>query len=360
MKPIVRTSLYIMFILSITLFIFGCFSEGKMSNKANEKNSNEISKKQLELSTWVTDWQQKAALQDVGKMIEGLDSIQLFAAYFNDKDQLFYTEDMLKAIPELFKLGDQANLQSIDLTLVNDRFNGDGTITQKDTKLLTRLIQTPESRHAHIENIIGLVSQYNFQGVEVDYEKIPKDEWNKMALFYEELYLRLQEENKSLRIVLEPSAPIEKIHLPKGPTYILMAYNLFGNHSGPGPKADKAFIKKMTDKMSHLPGEPVIAFSTGGFSWSKNGKTKALTEVEAFDLSKRSSTEVQRDSDSGVLYFDYVETATSETRTVWYADITTLMTWIEVAENEGISRIALWRAGGFQQTTNEKINRRFE
>lgn len=34
-----------------------------------------------------------------------------------------------------------------------------------------------------------------------------------------------------------------------------MCYNLFGTHSGPGPKADRAFLEQMVARMSNIPAK---------------------------------------------------------------------------------------------------------
>lgn len=244
----------------------------------------------------------------------------------------------------------------VDLTVVNDRFTEDGLAVQKDSMLITRLMATPESRRAHIDDIVDTVSTYNFEGVEIDYEKVKDEDWDNVCAFYEELYQRLQQGGKPLRIVLGPRMPIEKLTLPEGPTYIMMAYNLYGTHSGPGPKADYAFIAKMGKKMDQLPGEHVMAFATGGFDWPESGKITALTEQEAAQLSMQSVKSPKRDQGSGAVYFDYID---SENRkhTVRYADARTLAQWMESEKKAGYYKIALWRMGGFEQATLDFLNR---
>ncbi|WP_303968664.1 hypothetical protein [Sporosarcina ureae] len=70
-----------------------------------------------------------------------------------------------------------------------------------------------------------------------------------------------------MRIILEPNVDVEQYDFPTGPVYVMMAYNLNGGHSEPGPKADNKFIHKVVRKLSTLPGQPVIALLAGGFSW---------------------------------------------------------------------------------------------
>lgn len=289
-------------------------------------------------------------------MADGLSSVQVFAAYFDHTNHLFYTPENKEAIPKIMKIAAQGSAVNVDLSIVNDQFKKDGTAIQKDSELITKLMSTAKSRRAHIKDIVNMVNEYDFHGVEIDYEKIKDEDWDNVSAFYEELYQKLKSMGKPLRIVLEPRAPIEKINLPKGPTYVMMAYNLYGSHSGPGPKADFAFIDKMAKKMDQLPGEHAMAFATGGFDWPATGKIVALTEQEAFKLSKKSLRPPKRDAASGALYFDYLDEKKGK-HTVWYADGKTLSQWIDQSKKAGYYKVALWRLGGFEQTTLDYFNR---
>src|SRR5690606_32889434 len=116
--------------------------------------------------------------------------------------------------------------------------------------------------------IVALVEAYDLDGVEIDYERIGDGDWDNMTAFIAALYQELSARGLSLRVVLEPRAPIERLSLPRGPVYVMMAYNLYGSHSGPGPKADDAFIRQLAKRMDRLPGsQNRIAFATGGFDW---------------------------------------------------------------------------------------------
>lgn len=331
----------------VTLFvIWGCTNETKPSAKERE----------IELSAWITDWQWKSGIEDYRSITNGLTSVQVFAAYFNSTDRLFYTEENIEAIPNIMKIAKEGSLVKVDLTIVNDQFKEDGKAVQKDSDLLTRLMATKESRKAHIDDIVKLAKEYDFRGVEIDYEKVKDADWENICAFYEELYIKLKASGKSLRIVLEPRTPIEKINLPKGPTYVMMVYNLYGYHSGPGPKADHPFIEKMAQKMKQLPGENYLAFATGGFDWPQEGKITALTESEAANLKKISITPAKRDEASGSVYFEYLDKE-SKKHTVWYADDVTLAQWIESSKKAGYYKIALWRTGGFEQATLDYLNK---
>lgn len=309
-----------------------------------------------ELSAWLVEWQWPAGLDDFRDMADGLTSLQAFAAYFDDADSLYFTEAFREGLPGLMEASRQGSLVHIDLTVVNDRIGSDGTTVQKDPALITRLMATEESRKRHIDDILEQVEANGFRGVEIDYERIGDSDWDKVCAFYRELHERLKALGKPLRIVLEPRAPLEELDLPEGPVYVMMAYNLFGGHSGPGPKADDAFIAKLARRMDRVPGDKVIALAAGGFDWPEAGKAAAVTERQAEELARLSKEAPRRDEASGSLYFEY-DDDNGVKHTVWYADHVTLSRWIGVARQAGYHNIALWRLGDLGQETLRALNR---
>ncbi|QJD82353.1 glycosyl hydrolase family 18 protein [Cohnella herbarum] len=296
-----------------------------------------------ERSAWLADWRWEAGTNDLEVVAGGLTSLQVFAAYFDESDSLLLTDKFREAMPRIKQLAEQNELNDLYLTVVNDIKYPNDTDSQKNTSLVTRLVADWESRSRHIDEIIAALETFGFTGAELDYEKIAEEDWPKFAQFIHELDYRLQKKGKSLRVVLEPRAPIERIKLPKGPAYVMMAYNLYGGHSGPGPKADAAFIRKHATRMKKVPGNSYIALSSGGFDWhSGTGKAVGITEKQASELATRSESTPERDKASGSLHFEYNDSDNVK-HTVWYADGTTLSQWIDAAKAKGIQNIAIWR-----------------
>lgn len=315
----------------------------------------QLTQTEVKLSAWITDWQWKTGITDLKKLGGELEEIHFFAAYFNPKDELHFTSDFREGLPEFLENSRKGEQLRRVLTIVNDRFDTDGTADQKDPALISRIVATPESRSLHIGHILAVVSQHGFSGVELDYEKVRKEDWANLSALYEELYERLQAEGFSLRIVLEPGISQSSFDLlPEGPDYVLMAYNLYGGHSGPGPKADHAMIRKLADKLHGIPGDHAIALSVGGFDWAKNGKVVSLTEKRAVELAHAISDDPRRDPSSGALYFEYTDDQ-GIGHTVWYADGMTIVGWVDAARDSGISKIAIWRLGDMEEDTLKQL-----
>lgn len=317
---------------------------------ASSNNEDILKEPHEKISAWIVDWQWEAGIKDLKEIGESLSSLQIFAAYFNYLDNLHFTNEFNEALPEIMKVNSDNKLINLYITIVNDRFNEGGKAVQKDPELLKRLMATEESRNNHIDEIINMVTQKGFSGVEIDYENIDDDIWENYIDFCSKLYQKLSSIDKSLRIVLEPKSPIDKLTLPEGPDYVMMAYNLYGYHSGPGPKADESFIRDLGLKMGKIPGDKIIAFATGGFDWSDDGKVTALTESEAVKLSEKAVDNISRDDSSGSVYFNYFDDNNIQ-HTVWYADDRTLDKWFNISKQLGYNKVALWRLGNMQQKT---------
>ena len=296
----------------------------------------------FQLSVWVAYWDWENGMNDLNAIPAKPDSVQAFAASFDSSDKLIFPEGMPGLIAELkdFKAANPGI--PVYLTIVNDTVDAEGNWTDKDSGLLDRLMQ-PERRASHAADVLALAEQYGFDGVEIDYEKISDGAWEGFCDFCARLNTALEKNAKKMRVVLEPGAPVERGGLPADPEYIMMAYNLYGSGTDPGPKANDEFIRELAIKMRTIPDNKTMAFATGGYDWDSHGVAEQVDETEAYNLSKNGG-EVQRDNGSGVLYFTYQKDG--ETHTVWYADSQTLRRWFDLSRALGIGNIAVWRMGG--------------
>lgn len=337
--------------LAVAALIYGEWRSGVDTER---ESVSQVSPESL--SVWYAewDWEDNAGEAERVSRAASIASIQAFGAYFDGGDKLYFRNDFVRMAQELQSRNRGGELY---MSIVNDVIGPSGAASSlKDSDLLHRLVDTADSRRAHIADIMDAVSQYGFDGVEIDYENIADNDWPAMSSFYEELHAELKREGLPLRVVLEPKAPVDKHVLPAGPAYVMMAYNLYGTHSGPGPKADLSLIGRVAAKLEHVPGDGVIAFSAGGFAWNEAGKATALRELEAVELSLRALEPTTRDPDSGAVHFRYTD-ENGERHTVWYADAGTLRGWAEAAGRRGIAHIALWRLGGLSEETLDYLSR---
>ena len=293
------------------------------------------------MTAWVADWDAESGREDGEKIRHDLRSMVYFRTYFTDGDKIVVPDSLLslKGSRSLERPGEY-------LSFTNDFVPGKGTAVQKDLAVLQRVLKDEPSMNAHVAELVRLTKEKGFNGIELDYERVFKDEAlaKKFVWLISKLQYAAVKNDLKLRVVLEPSADVS-LDYCKGPDYVVMLYNLYGLHSGPGPKADFAFIAKTLKKMRQLPGNVEAAVSTGGCLWEESGKKHYITEAEAVAMAKGQEAKPAREDDSGVLHFSFRNRAGQKTE-VWYADETTLNMWLNEIEANGIKSVNIWRLGG--------------
>lgn len=321
---------------------------------SSEDESEGVPHPPLEVSAWITDWAFASGWEDAAQL-PGISALHWFAVYFDENDGFYTTPAWEQYFEDYRRLVSQVPGRSALITVVNDVWKADGTAVQKDADLISRLVASSDSRTNHMKGLLDLIVEMDADGLELDYENVHAADWGKYIQLIALLSDELLGMGKQLRVVLEPRAPIEKYDWPEGPEYVMMAYNLHGYHSGPGPKADIGFLKKLAARMGKMPGETVIALSLGGFAWS-DGQVRALTEKEAQMLVQQFAVKPDRDEKSGARHFQYTDRNGQQT-TVWYADHITLSRWISTLRELDIHKIALWRLGGMEEITIRALDR---
>lgn len=304
-----------------------------------------------EFSSWISYWDIDRGIKELSKASDKLSSVSVFALYFNNDGSIYTPENIPDKYGEISGITNKENI-NLYVCVVNDVVDETGNIIQKDPNIIRRLIGDPNQRTRHIDELVSFAVNNKYFGIEIDYEKLDDDIWPDFVLFCDELDKKCKERSIDLRVILEPRAPIDRFTLPDGPEYIMMAYNLYGLSTEPGPKADMDFIKELSQKMNNLSGKKWFAFATGGFDWQTGGGVSDVTEAEALDIISVYGCLPARDEKSGCLYFYYTDQKGKD-HTVWYADNVTLDLWKKTAEECGLYNICLWKLGG---NVSETIN----
>lgn len=317
----------IIFILFITM----------MANFVNVSKAEPLD--DLHFNAWVAYWDEKSGIDEWQKINNNYESISFFGAYFDKEEKLFIPDEFLDTIKN-------TEAKEKYLTIVND-VDKEDKILFKDTEILKDILADKKKQKKHAEQIISLAKKANCNGIDLDYERVFKDE-EVAELYLDFIKVLYKEANKNklnLRIILEPSVNFKKYTFVRGPKYVVMAYNLYGTHSKEdGAKADINFIENLIDKMQYLPQNKGIAFATGGCYWTDKDKRKFINTKQIMQILNKYDKTPQRDEKSGALFFDYEDNEQNKYK-VWYADKETLSLWIDKAQELGIKDIFIWRLG---------------
>ncbi|WP_052345741.1 glycosyl hydrolase family 18 protein [Paucisalibacillus sp. EB02] len=315
------------------------------NNKTEQPTVVETAKVDIGTSLWLVDWASEKGIEEATEALKDIDNILLFATYFDEIGRLYQVEDSRQLIDDVVG-NPHFDGSNVYITIVNDLFKDDGSIIQKDPEILKDILHSPSTREDHVDEIIEFVEDYPIEGIEIDYENIPAGLEDEFILFAQELQVALEEVSLYLRIILEPGFPVESYPLPEKLQFVVMAYNLYGYHSGPGPKADYVFLDSLMKRFPNHAGNIDIALSTGGFSW-QDGHVESMTYEQISEVIRHFHIEPIRHEESGALSFIYQEEG--QDVEVWYADATTLKLWTEKLVSNGYKDISIWRAGGLNK-----------
>src|SRR5699024_7641124 len=210
----------------------------KEESSEGEEEAKELGEE--ENSLWLVDWDYETGLDIANEASDKVDNLLLFGAYFDEDAELFYPENAEKLI-EGVKDDKELSEKDVYISVVNDQFLEEGN-KLKDAKELEKNIKSSSKRKKHIKLIMKLAEDESIDYIEIDYENIPEDLIKDYVKFIKDLSKATEEQDVSLRVVFEPSFPVEDVDLPEEPLYSVMAYDLYGTHSGPGPKADDEFL----------------------------------------------------------------------------------------------------------------------
>ncbi len=356
-----KKGLAIFCLLILAVLLAGCINKQKNEGGGSKKETGETDngadsaktaieetvegRKRKKFTIWAVYWDTDI-FDELALQKENIDTICFFAAYFNQDKVPFIPENTTETYEQVKNIYGDKSFKSY-LAFVNDLVKADHSSYLKDTGLLYDLLSSKEARRDHIDAILSMVKQGGFDGIEIDYEAIKEDDtlWGYFISFIKQLYAVASGENISVRIVLEPGAPLEKLTLPPGPEYVFMCYNLYGYGTEPGPKANRKFLLEMINKMKGASEKVSFAVATGGFDFYDGNQAEQITEEEALKLIEEYKAVPEREEESQSMVFTYTDKK-GRSHEVWYADDATIKAWTGIIKESGDYGISLWRMGG--------------
>lgn len=294
-----------------------------------------------QLDAWVVYFDATRGMVELELHGALFDRVSLFAYELDSTGALRPAPGMAEMVAPFLSSARRQNFAPW-VTVVNDvRYSRDSAIA-KDPSLIHALISDSERRIAHAIEIAERASADGFSGIHLDYEQLDSGDSLAFNAFVVELEGQLRSRGLGFEVVVEPlSGPVPD-RIGQGVT--VMAYDLFGVHSGPGPRSTPAFVSELGLRGSaDVDSMPSLAVAVGGFVWDTGGEVEAVDWSRAHQLAA-TAEEARRGSedrvpsallpDGSALYYDDAESIASKWEAAWHA---------------GFRRLAVWRLGGNDQ-----------
>ena len=232
-----------------------------------------------------------------------------------------------------------------------------------DYRRVDKVIRTPEERSKHIEEIVTLVQEMNFDGISIDYEQLKSSQKANFSVLIEQLATVLHSKGKLLGVAIHPktgegkpnenngSAAQDLLALSKSADQLyFMTYGEHWNESSPGPIASISWVKNVINYAISI-GVPRKKIFMGiplyGLDWPKMGSSygtaTGLTYSEVVSLIDQYKPKVAIDQQNSTASFTYIDGG--QNHEVWFENYQTVQTKLEFAKSLGIS-VTFWRLGG--------------
>ncbi|WP_157987419.1 glycosyl hydrolase family 18 protein [Jiangella endophytica] len=228
-----------------------------------------------------------------------------------------------------------------------------------DAALVRRLVTDPALRAAHVAAIAATAEESGWDGIDVDYEALEPGDYAAFGAFLGDLGRALHADGRRLTVALPAGTAADRPEL--APLYRLagaaadevrvMTYDYAWEGSSPGPVAPVGWVEDVVRfVVESVPRERVVlGLAAHGYDWPGTGGNGAdLMYAEAVELADRYGREVQWDLDSQTPWFLYTEGGVRHE--VWFEDAPSLAAKLEVAIDNRLGGVFLWRVGGEDPT----------
>jgi hypothetical protein len=288
------------------------------------------------LGAWLVYWAAESGLVELKAHGALFHQVSLFAYELDASGNPCPGPGVTEIIPQFLQLAREKGYQPW-VTVVNDVQYPDRKVL-KDKQILENLLGDPRERLAHVRSLAAMVKKHGFTGLTLDYEGLENRQTENYRDFVTELAQELAKGNLALNVLVEP----RRGPLPPSNTVRLtvMAYNLHGPHSGPGPRATPAFITSLGQRgVGDSQGAPAVALAVGGFLWPKAGKVQKVSWNEAFRMAQ-GAAEVGRNSLDACPFARWADHSE-----MWFEDPLSLQAKWQAARQAGYRDVWLWHLG---------------
>lgn len=285
----------------------------------------------------------------VGEVANNLTYVNIFDYEVLEDGSLSYIND--DAVIDA-ALSENANPIMVITNIKDGSFN---------TELANTILSNQEVQETLIDNVINIVNEKGYTGVNVDFEYLGIENKDKYIDFLRNLKQRLNETNPylTLGVAVPPKTSSDQAGiLYEGHDYksigeiadrvYIMTYEWGYSYGPPMAVAPLDKVKDvMTYAISEIPKDKIImGIPLYGYDWTlpyeDNKPAKSLNQVEAIELASNYGSEIKYDDVSESPYFNYND---GENHIVWFEDARSYRAKMELVKELGIEGLFFWVLG---------------
>jgi spore germination protein len=305
------------------------------------------------LGGWIVPWDFDAGMQSVARGRGLFDDVFLFAARL-DRSGKVVLDERKGHWPDAVRDARAAGAR-VWLTVVNDVVAaGPSRSILKDSNLVHELLASPERSAAHRADIVNAATQLGVEGVDLDYENLPRGERERFSSFVRALAEDLHARGLALSVTVQPKTAESTATGPGAMDWSalcsaadriqVMLYNEHNASTGPGPVAGIDWVRRVADfGLKTCPAKSLVpVLKVSGMDWGPD-RSDWLSYPEVSSIIERVRPKIHRERENRVPWFAY--RGAGGRHVVYFEDAESLAAKSGVLRSRGLSRIVLWSLG---------------
>lgn len=271
--------------------------------------------------------------------------------------------------PFWYRATSDGTLEARDSQLVHDTAKGLGLklyplITNK-TGATEAVLGDPATRSKVVGNIVKLVKEKGYDGVNIDFELLPPKQRENLTAFMAELYPQMRDMQKTLIISVFPQVEVaEDVSgaydypaLAKNADFLqIMTYDHHWSTSKAGPIAEIDWYEKNIQYAIDKCGGPhkvIVGIGAYGYDWPPEGAAETVTYVDAIVRAERHGATIEYDEKVQAPHFKYKD------HEVWFENDRSTSVKLDVIAKYNPAGIAFWRLGQEQPEIWQLVDKKF-
>ena len=236
---------------------------------------------------------------------------------------------------------------------------------------ISTVLNDPIIRQNHINNIVRLLNQFNYDGIDINYENLFVRDKEIFVVFLQELKMALAIGKQLIVTVHAKPDPFGDWSGAEAHDYIgigqaadavrIMGYDFHWFGGEPGPIAPADWVDRvLTYAVSTIPkSKIVLGVPTYGYDWplELGQQGRGITYSYAISTAQRYNVPIIEDAQQGP-HFTY--TANEVVHEVWFIDATSFATLLDLVNKYDINGIVIWYLGAEDPKIYDVIQAKFQ
>lgn len=280
-----------------------------------------------------------------------------------------FAKSMSAVGPFWYRATQDGTLESKDSQLVYDTARNMGLkmfplVTNK-TGATDVVLGDPGIRSKTIDNIIKVVQDKQYDGINIDFELLPPKHRDNLTAFMAELYPKMKAINKTVIISVFPQVDVAEDvsgaynypELAKNADFLqIMTYDHHWPASEPGAIAPVDWYEKNIQYAIDKAGGPhkvIVGVGAYGYDWPKEGEGETIRYSDAIVLAEKNGAQILYDDKDQAPHFKYKD------HEVWFENSKSTSAKLDIVAKYNPAGIAIWRLGQEQPEIWKVIDEKF-